>query len=339
MQIEKSPSFSFLPCDRDFFERELQSFVPDKIFDAHVHIGRRSDFGPLHADLIAKTPEATDIKIYRDQISWLIPERKLAGAVLIPNTLLEENLAKGNQFVAKQSLDNPDFRNCLVVSPRADPEELWDDIQKYKPVALKCYHLMSFREPTFDSTVEEYLPDSIMQVADKAGLAIILHLVRSEALADTGNQEVICRYSRNYPNAKIILAHAARGFNPSTTVRGLDAISGLDNVYFDVSCVTEGGAIEAIIRAYSAERVMWGSDYVFSHLRGRCIAVNDSFVWLFDNNTNLAELSGKSSYQFTLVGLEALRNLKYACMNCRLNDTQIEDVFCYNALKLYGKGA
>jgi predicted TIM-barrel fold metal-dependent hydrolase len=339
MRIEKSPSCKFLPCDREFFEHELQSFVPDKIFDAHVHIGLRSDFGPLHADLIAKTPEATDIKIYQEQISWLIPERKIAGAVLIPNTLLEENHAKGNKFVAEQSLKNPEFRNCLVVSPRTAPEKLWDDIQKYNPVALKCYHLMASREPTLDSAVDEYLPDSIMQVADKAELPIILHLVRSEALADAGNQETICRYSRNYPNAKLVLAHAARGFNPSTVIRGLEAISKLDNVYFDVACATEGGAIEAIIRAYGVKRVMWGSDYVFSHLRGRCVAINDSFVWLLDNNTNLAKLSGKSSYQFTLVGLEALRNLKYACMNCRLNDTQIEDVFCYNALKIYGEDA
>ena len=335
MQLDKSPSFDFLPCDREFFERELQSFVPDTVFDAHVHLGRRTDFGPLHADLVANTPSATDIRIYQDQISWLMPERILAGAILIPNTLLERNLARGNEFVAEQVLGNPGFRNCLVVCPRVKPEDLSDDICRYKPIALKCYHLMSSREPTMDSALEEYLPDSIMQIADKAGLAVVLHLVRPEALADNLNQETICRYSRNYPNTKLILAHAARGLNPSTTVRGLDAISGLDNVYFDVSSVCEGGAIEAIIRTYGPERLMWGSDYVFSHLRGRCIAVNDSFVWLFDNNTNLAKLTGRSDYQFTLVGLEVLRNLKYACLNCRLNDTQVEAVFCHNALTVF----
>ncbi len=34
-----------LPQDLEFYERELASFLPDRVFDAHTHLWRRQDTG------------------------------------------------------------------------------------------------------------------------------------------------------------------------------------------------------------------------------------------------------------------------------------------------------
>jgi glutamate-1-semialdehyde 2,1-aminomutase len=148
------------------------------------------------------------------------------------------------------------------------------------------------------------------------------------------NQETIRRYCRRYPNMRLILAHAARGFNPHHTVMGIDSLRGLANVWFDTSAVTDSGAVEAIVRTMGHERVLYGSDFPVSHLRGRCVGLGDSFLWISASNTDLN--APYAQIELTLVGLESLRMLKVAVMATGLSDSQVEDIFCNNAKRLFG---
>lgn len=172
-----------------------------------------------------------------------------------------------------------------------------------------------------------------MQVAHDLGLTITLHIVRPRALADTANQETLRRYSTSFPQATLILAHAARGFNPHHTLAGIHALRDLANLWFDTSAITDSGALEAIIRVCGHRRLLYGSDFPVSHLRGRCVAVGDSFFWLSPENTRLE--ASYADVQFTLVGLEALRTLKVATLATGLSDEAVEDVFFANAARLW----
>ena len=133
---------------------------------------------------------------------------------------------------------------------------------------------------------------------------------------------------------RLILAHAARGFNPHHTILGIDSLRGLKNVWFDTSAVTDSGAIEAIINTFGHTRVLYGADFPVSHLRGRCVALGDSFFWISADNTNLDVPYAK--LDLSLVGHESLRTLKIAAMSLKLTDTQIEDIFHRNATQLFG---
>ena len=81
------------------------------------------------------------------------------------------------------------------------------------------------------------------------------------------------------------------------------------------------------------ERLLYGSDFPVSHLRGRCVAIGDSFHWFYADEMNLAEKH--TNLKPVLVGLESLRALRLACRNMRLNDSQIEDIFFNNAKQLF----
>ena len=76
-------------------------------------------------------------------------------------------------------------------------------------------------------------------------------MVSARAIADKNNQDVIRSWAAKYPNARFILAHAARGFNPHHTMEGIGALRGLPNIWCDTSAVTEAGAFEAIVRAWA----------------------------------------------------------------------------------------
>ena len=269
MTSAASPTWKFLDSDRDFFVRELDSFVPESVYDAHVHLGRPSGYGPNSKDLLANTPEVVDMKTYRSQLPWLLPGRELDGVLVIPSTLSGESLEEGNRFAAKQVMREPKSGCALVIDPNMTAEQLYGEIQSFRPSALKCYHLMSDRGRTFDSSLEEYLPEHLVQVADETETAILVHLVLDRALSDGRNQKTIRAFCRRYRKMKMVLVHGARGLNPSHTVNGIDAIREFDNIYFDTSSVMEGGCIEVILKRFGPSKVMWASDYPFSHLHGR----------------------------------------------------------------------
>jgi len=173
-----------------------------------------------------------------------------------------------------------------------------------------------------------------VRVAHEKGFPITLHMVKSRALADPMNQQQIRHYGEKYPNMKIILAHGARGFNPFHTIEGLPALKGLRNVWCDTSAVTEAGGFETIIETLGHDRLLWGSDYPVSHLRGRCVAIGDEFVWLYENTLEWDTVNPVAKIRPLFVGHESLRALRVAAQRLCLSDSQMEDIFYHNARRM-----
>ncbi len=317
--------------DRELWDRELASFVPPRIFDAHVHLYELNHFGGKPPALGTMGPPSADWEAFQRHIGELMPGRKIkATCFAFPATSVDFDAANG--FLAHQCRHDG-CRGQMLIQPSMDAEFIRQSVREHGFVGLKPYHLFASEKPTFDAAIPSYLPESHVQVAHDLGLSITLHIVRSRALADPSNQEVLRHYATTYPNARLILAHAARGFNPHHTMEGIHALRGLGNVWFDTSVVTDAGAIEAIVRVMGHERILYGSDFPVSHLRGRCVALGDSFLWLTQENTKLD--AAYADVQFALVGHESLRTLKVAALSLGLSDSQVEDIFLHNAEALW----
>jgi len=54
---------------------------------------------------------------------------------------------------------------------------------------------------------------------------------------------------------RMILAHAARGFNASHTIDSIHKLAGLNNCWFDTAAVCEPAAIVACIKQFGHEKV------------------------------------------------------------------------------------
>ena len=320
--------------DRELFERELNSFVPPILFDAHAHWYCAGHFLPGEIPALVKSgPLVAGSAEFDRQMKPLIPDRQTEGLFFpFPHPTVDVNAE--NEFLFQELQKRPGSRGQMLITPDQDPEFIRETVRRCDFVGLKCYHVYSSRQPTFDSYIEEYLPEEQVRIAHEEGLSITLHMVRARALADEANQQTIRRYCERYPNMRLILAHAARGFNAHHTILGIESLRGLPNVWFDTSAVTDSGAIEAIINVMGHQRVLYGSDFPVTHLRGRCVALGDSFLWISADNTNLNV--PYADLQLALVGHESLRTLKVAAMSTRMSDSQVEDIFCGNANELFG---
>lgn len=332
MAEEKQQSF-FQDVDREFVERELASFLPSRIFDAHAHIWP----APLALEGMPPLPDVVDIPLYRGMIGDLLPGRDLRS-LLIPFPTGRKTIPAANQWVGDQIRQSSDDRGLFLVDPEADPEFARQETRRMGLVGFKCYHVFApprsqgQSRPTWEADIPDYLPEPFVRVAHEEGWVIVLHMVKARSIADPGNQHWIRQYCEQYPNMRLILAHSARAFQPSHALEGLESLRGLGNLYFDCSANCEPIAHQAVLRYFGPDRLMFGSDFPISHQRGRSVSVGDSFLWLRHDSPVWEERH--QTLQPVLAGLESLRSIKQACWAEKLNDTDVEKIFYGAAAKL-----
>jgi len=327
MEAFLSLTWELRASDGEFFHKELNGFVPDRIFDAHAHLYHSYHWGRSHPT--KRGPEIVGLETYHSQMEWLIPNRQIHG--LFFGVAFHEGYAEANDFVSREVAKDAASRGELLAPPYLDAEEMRQLAKQLGFQGLKVYHSFLQPKPTLNADVRDFLIEDHVRVAHEEGWVVTLHMVRDRALADPRNQQQIQYYCRRYPGMKLILAHAARGFNPFHTIEGIQALKGLRNVWCDTSAVTEAGGFEAIIETLGHDRLLWGSDYPISHLRGRCVAIGDQFLWLYEDSLDWAAVGVRIPIEPLFVGHESLRALKLAAYRQHLTDVQIEDIFDRNA--------
>ena len=189
---------------------------------------------------------------------------------------------------------------------------------------FKAYHMFAPVADTYEAALGDFLPEWAWELAQRHELAIMLHMVRRRALSDPDNQAYIRDHCRRYAHAKLILAHAARGFCAQHTIEGIEALRGVENVYFDTSAICESGALEAVLRVFGPSRLMFGTDWPVCAVRGRCVSVADGFFWMYEHTV---DFSSSRFCRPTLIGIESLLALRQAARTCGLTDGDVEQVF------------
>lgn len=318
--------------DRTFYQRELASFVPERVYDAHCHLWPKS--GTLFR-IPQCDPIEVDYEKYLSCMEDLHPGRRPPALFLsFANAKNADERETVNEWTARQTEAGAHNRGLFFVRPDDDPEWVRDEVRRLGLHGLKCYHTFAQVQPTWNAEIPDYLPERLVKVAHEESWVITLHMVRARAVADPANQHWIRYYCERYPNIKLILAHSARGFQPAHNLEGLPQLAGLENVYFDTSVNCEPIAHQSIIRIFGHERLMYGTDFPVSHYRGRHLGAADSFLWLYADSPVWNENQGQ--IEPVLIGLEHLRSLKWACWSEHLSDSAVEDIFWNNAARLLG---
>lgn len=317
----------------------LDDFLPDQIFDVHAHLYDASFVsGMANGGGAFSIRNRCEVHHYLEDMKPLLGDRKVLlnivttpdGPMLDPNG---ESRKESVNFLADQLTRYPSHVGEVMVGPDDTAEDIEKMLVHPGIRGFKCYHLLAHNKPTWNAPIGDYLPESTWEVADKHGFAITLHMVRDHALSDPVNQKYIVSMAKKYPNAVLILAHAARSFAAWTALEAVDAVKALDNVWFDFSGVCESPASFQIMRKCGVDRCMWGSDYPISRLAGKCISIADSFYWI--TAKDLERFAGPTEFHSWLVGTENLMALRQACLMLDLGADDIEKLFYRNANKLF----
>jgi glutamate-1-semialdehyde 2,1-aminomutase len=325
--------------DRRIWEEELDSLVPQDIFDVHTHIYRwahnldpAKQSGPLYELAGRPFPEATWALLDACD-RQLLPDRQVHRLAFPFPFFPACDFQGANRSVAEQSQSDPRSAALMLVHPSMTAEHLDEQVRSLGFVGFKPYRFYSRTGDAVSCRIADFLPEHQIEVADRHGLLIMLHLAKRDGIADPENIEDLTHLTAKYPRAKWILAHCARSYSTWAIEQAAAGLRGLANVWYETSSVCESDAIEALLAGVGVDRVMYGSDDVpVGVARGKYITFGRAWAFLSENNHSL-NLS-HCDPRMTFVRYEQLRAMRRAALRLNLSRGQIEDLFCNTAARL-----
>lgn len=321
------------------YRKILNDFLPDRLFDAHAHLYDSAFLTKVYPP--ERKPERFELADYRRDMRKILGFDREFSLNVIPfpdknaAELTNGTLAASDAFTKAQlERDSRNVGEILLLRDES-AERIAARLDHPRLRGLKCYHTMHPAENTFGLDIGAYLPEGAWEVADEKHMYITLHLVKQDALADEANLRYIRSMAKKYPDAVLILAHAARSFASWTGVESVEKVADLDNVWFDFGAVCESPAILRILQKTGTKRCMWGTDYPISNWIGKAISLGSGFYWLYeDGMERLGDVDGLMPERWT-VAAECLMAVRQACVLADLNEDAIEDIFCRNAENLF----
>ena len=296
--------------DRLIYEEELAPRLPDKIFDAHVHIWSKADF-PAGFHFSEKSCNNRfdgdfTLPMWRSIVAELLPRQEChLNCFGMPNDAADRDKLPEGALPG-------DFINVLV-SP-ADPAELVEErivrsgatgVKPYLNYGAAFYH-----KPANDVEIKDMLTPSQLAMLDKRKLAVTLHIPRSGRFADKLNQRQMIELCDKYPNIRFIFVHIGRAyFMKNSYESNLDKFVKYPNAYFDTAMINHEGILKYTFDHFPAERVLFGSDAPISFLRGKSVEINNQYAYLMGEDyavgTSMIDTTG--AVKFTTFFYEQLR--------------------------------
>ncbi len=324
--------------DRRVYEQELRDFLPRRILDVHTHVFDKTCMRPAYAvgarSIYQKFGGFFTKEQFLEWASIWLPEQELHFNSF-GHPSFEADLDASGVYSGKIS-DNRRFFGMALVSPKDPAEAVARRVGSNHLVGYKPYLNFVDWKPVADITIEDMLPAAQMENADARGLAIMLHIPRPERLSDPVNQKGMVDICRNYPNARIIVAHIGRAYYLSNIVGFLNGIAACPNAYIDTAMVNHEGVLEYAFRHFPRERVLFGSDAPVACLRGKSVEINNQYAYLmgedFEIGTSIYD--AKHAVVFTSFYYEQLRGIKLAARRAGLSVAEVENILFNNASRL-----
>jgi glutamate-1-semialdehyde 2,1-aminomutase len=322
--------------DAFLIKTRLADFVPDEIYDIHVHPYNPVHFAPCAWSFL-KEAGWLGCAEHRSGLHQYMPATTIHGLYFgMPQKSADR--FEMNRWVADEVAKNgsPLSRSLMVVSPEDTKEQVAASLRSGAFIGIKVYHCYASRPDTMNASLTEYASEWMWELLQEVSGVLLLHIVRDGALDDPDNQKEIRRLCRAYPNVRLILAHVARSFNYRNARSGLYTLVDLDNVVIDTSAVTESESFAAALKILGPKRILWGSDFPVSEVRGRCVTTGGYFYWLHPE-VIAPEHKPPTNSEMTLVGIESLLTLREACDNAGMTRSDVQDIFKDNALRLLSR--
>ena len=330
------------------WQKELASWVPDLLFDAHVHLGPdnilKTALSPERTKLALSTFTHFTYNAYLECFQKLFSGRKLAGMFAFPFPLREIRYAPANQYIIKLMQTNPAVKGFVWFDPKR-PEALPQQLQKAEKNGVRFIGVKPYFDTlgknNFDATMPELLPLKSLRLINDNRLLLMLHTT-GRGIGEEKTRDFIRMISDRFANIQIILAHAGRFVNPQEFDGFMNSdLPERENLFLDISSVAVEQVLLSLLRMEKLRaRILFASDLPFglitgvehwSETGGALFRTRDQYSW------SEAGLCGHRNLTWNVY--HVVRALKNAMAKLDIDDSDKEllklALFAGNAQKLF----
>lgn len=332
--MESSLNIELNDVDRRIWAEELDDFVPESVFDIHSHMYRwefntdPEKNGGAFYPLFGRQYPLSDWATLNAVDGLLMPGRRMQRLSFPVPFSPSCDFEASNRFIAGEIPPDSPSAALMLVHPSMDAEYIDQQIQERGFLGFKPYRSYSVTGDQDDCGITDFLPEHQIEVANRYGLLVTMHMAKRDGISDPQNVADLTRFAEEYPNVKWILAHAARTYSPWSIERVADQIRDLPNLWYGTSSVCESDAFDALIRSVGPQRVMYGSDDLpVGASRGKFVVFGYAWSCLREGNHSLS--LSHCNPQMTFLRYEQLRAMRRATMRHGFSREQSEDLF-YN---------
>lgn len=333
-----------------YYYKYISPALPDKVLDFHAHIWKKDHWfgapngtsGNESSTGLSAFPTAKYMSIAQEYSAEMLsadgqkafPEKKYY-AVCFGLPTPAGNVIKSNAYVAESAAENPRFFPLLIAGGGIlSPEEITSQLKENGFYGYKVY--LNWIGNDYGSiTVEDMVNSVEMEIANALKLVIMLHVPRSDRLADPAVQKGVARLARACPNASIVLAHCGRCYHPLEMHREITAVADLPNVYMDTSMVMEPIAIEMAMRALGPQRLLFATDFPVAAMIGKRVNIMDHWVDVVAPGYSDSEFRVPTeNIRAMIMAQECALSVIEAAYGAGISGSQLKGIFWDNGIKL-----
>jgi len=343
------PLFEVKAVDREFYQRRLQSFLPTRIIDVHTHVwldefkSKQKGEEPVRAvTWPQRVALDNSIEDLTETHHLMFPGKKVIPLIFGHALSLADDIDRGNEYVRECARKNR-VPALIFADPRWSEVDFEEGIISGNFLGAKVYLTRS--DPRIlekDIQIYDFLPHHQLQVLDRHGWIVMLHIPRQGRLRDPLNLAQMVEIEKGYPHVKVIIAHVGRAYCPEDIGKAFEVLGETQRMLFDISANTCVETFERLIRGVGPRRILFGSDFPVLRMRTRRICEGGRYVNLVpkglygdvSGDPHLREVAGKDADQLTFFMYEAIEAFRRAATNTDLNKNDIGAVFFGNAAEV-----
>ncbi|HET7009130.1 MAG TPA: amidohydrolase family protein [Anaerolineales bacterium] len=325
--------------DLPIYRREIEPALPARIFDFHTHAWRRDDFAQPPSEETRRSSSlvfVTDhfpFSLLQETLSLLFPG-KTWESLSFGFPFAEMDVDRNNRHIAEAVRENPGHSGLALVRPEHSSDQVRQQVVDGGFLGIKPYWAFVRGKAQNDVLLDDMLTEAHMQVADELGLIVLIHVPRAGRLPDPSNLECLHRLARQFPRARMVLAHVGRAYCEWVIEDGLAAVLDLPNLFFDTTFIQNRNVFRQLFRRFDASHVLYGSDLPNSAVHGQVVCVNginlfvtrQTYPWSLSPTGNLLG--------FTYMAYESIRAILRGAGEAGLTAHDLEGVFYRNAREL-----
>lgn len=339
--------FEVKEVDKRFYDDRLRDFLPERMIDFHTHVWldefkkKSSDEKMRTVTWVKHVAVDNSIEDLMETYELMFPDKHVTP-LIFSNLEHGDKIDESNEYI-KTCSNDWDVPSLLFACPWWSAEELEDKIKAGGFLGVKVY--LSLSDPKIagdDITIYDFLPRHQLEVVDRLGLIVILHIPRKDRFRDPVNLRQIREIHDGYRNLKLVIAHVGRAYCDNDLGDAFDILKNCDRLLYDFCANTNSWVFEQLIKSVGAGRIFFGSDMPILRMRMKRITEGGIYVNVVprglygdvSGDKNMAEVDGADAEKLTFFMYEEIDSFRRAAKACGLGTSDIEDVFFNNAAEL-----
>lgn len=281
------------------WRKELRDWLPDELFDAHLHLGPASAMGTIESHRFREALTTYSSLTWENASSLfanLYSGKKLSGVIAFGFPLREVDIDAANDYIADLADRESAVHGFILSDPKNTPRTIAHFQRRKRAgrgfIGVKPYYDLlakSIPASCFHSRCEEFVPDDLLEFMNHEHLACMLHTGGIGVGADHV-QSFIRKVATAYPNVRLILAHMGRYTESGQFMEFLRTdLPFAPNVWLETSSATSPDVYEACLKCERLwSRIIFGADVPFglitgvehwSDTHGPVFLTRDEYAW------------------------------------------------------------